>query len=440
MKWSRYSKLFKSQKNGWLLYNSASNAFLTLEEKAVSVIQEIIKSPKTYDFSNAVNLYFQLRISGFLVEDTKDNDLFNILKMRRLLVGYATDTLTLTIAPTRKCNFACPYCYETNRTKSMMNDETIENLLKFIKMHKQARRVFFVWYGGEPLLAYKKIKQINAKIEELKIPYSAKMITNGYCLTSEICEELNDLHISDIQITIDGDRKTHNSRRFLIGGGKTFDRIINNIDTLLRSNYKGILHLRVNIDTRNSKQFANVYRFIQSKYDDETLKRIYIYPGFVHGKETTPDIACFFDYVKKGEFIAKLAKEEKISPLPIFPQSKYTACTLVQHNSYVVGPDGELYKCWHDVGEKDKVIGNIAFKNWNMALIAEGMISGNYLEDKKCEKCFFFPVCDGGCPKLRMLNNRDKKRRDHCSYFKNNLEELLEIYYEQKRDKSTVKS
>ncbi|MDR1473258.1 MAG: SPASM domain-containing protein [Lactobacillales bacterium] len=441
MKWSRYSKLFKSKRNGWLLYNSASNAFLKLDEQAASVIQEIIKSPKTYDFSNAISLYFQLRTSGFLVEDTKDDDLFNILKMRRLLVGYATDTLSLTIAPTRNCNFACHYCYETNRTKSMMSDETVESLLKFIEMHKAARRFFLVWYGGEPLLAYKKIKQINAGIEELKIPYSSKMITNGYCLTPEICEELNDMHISFIQITIDGDKETHNSRRFLISGGKTFDRIVSNVDTLLKSSWKGTLNLRVNVDARNSKKFANVYRFIQNKYDDEILSRVYVYPGFVHGEATSPDISCFFNSEKKGEFIAKLAREEKITPLPIFPQSKCTACTLVQHNTYVVGPGGELYKCWHDVGEKDKVTGNIAsFKNWNMALVAEGMVSGNYLEDERCEKCFFFPVCDGGCPKVRMLNKRDGKKRDHCSYFKNNLEELLEIHYEQKHGKETVKS
>ncbi|MDR1013191.1 MAG: radical SAM protein, partial [Lactobacillales bacterium] len=307
MKWSRYSKLFKSKRNGWLLYNSASNAFLKLDEQAVSAVQEIIKSPNTYDFSTAVSLYFQLRTSGFLVEDTKDDDLFNILKMRRLLIGYATDALSLTIAPTRNCNFGCHYCYEKNRTKSMMSEKTVENLLKFIEMHKSARKLFLVWYGGEPLLAYKKIKQINAGIEKLGIPYSAKMITNGYCLTPEICEELNDMHILGIQITIDGDKKTHDGRRFLIGGGKTFDRIVDNVDTLLRSSYKGTLNLRVNVDTRNSKEFANVYRFIQSKYDDKILKRVYVYPGFVHGEDNSPDISCFFDYVKKGEFVAKLA-------------------------------------------------------------------------------------------------------------------------------------
>ena len=51
MKWSRYSLLFESRRNGWLLYNSASNAFLQIEDKAVPVIQQIQEDPSSFDFS-----------------------------------------------------------------------------------------------------------------------------------------------------------------------------------------------------------------------------------------------------------------------------------------------------------------------------------------------------------------------------------------------------
>jgi uncharacterized protein len=433
MKWSRYSKFFQSKRNGWLLYNSASGAFLEIGEETVPVISEIMENAATFDFSGAVGLYFQLRNNGFLVEDTGDRDFLHILKMRRLSCNYAMNSMTLTIAPTRNCNFGCPYCYENNRTPSMMSDETVENILNFIKAYKSVKKLRIAWYGGEPLLAYRKIKKINQGIGELDIPYSSFMVTNGYCLTPKICEELNELRLDRIQITIDGDKETHNSRRFLIGGGKTFERIMNNMDTLLRSSWNGDIHLRVNVDATNCEQFARVYHMIQDRYEEEMLERIYIYPGFVSGEETNPDISCFFDSEAKGNFIAKLAREEKIAPLPIFPYIKCGGCTLIQKNSYVIGPEGELYKCWHDMGEKDRVIGNVApHSQWNTALLAEGMVSGNYLGDEECEDCMLFPVCDGGCPQVRMLNNRDGKKRDHCSYFKNNLEGLLEVYYEQK--------
>ena len=40
MKWSKYSILFKSKRNGWLLFHSASRSFLKVEENEVSVIQD----------------------------------------------------------------------------------------------------------------------------------------------------------------------------------------------------------------------------------------------------------------------------------------------------------------------------------------------------------------------------------------------------------------
>ena len=116
MKWSRYSRLFESRRNGWLLYNSASNSFLKLEDDQADIIKDIMADVDHYDFSENPQLYILLRSCGFLVEDSHDDDLYNILKMKRLTASYAGNTLLLTIAITRACNFDCSYCYEGNRT------------------------------------------------------------------------------------------------------------------------------------------------------------------------------------------------------------------------------------------------------------------------------------------------------------------------------------
>ncbi len=101
----------------------------------------------------------------------------------------------------------------------------------------------------------------------------------------------------------------------------------------------------------------------------------------------------------------------------------------------MAGPKGELYKCWDDVGREELEIGSVdSFTNWNMPLVAEGMIGASFLEDEKCRECFFFPICDGGCPKMRMLNKRDGENRDTCSYFKNHIRTLLELHYESKKN------
>lgn len=433
MRWSRYNLLFQSERNGWLLYNSASNSFLKLGEDAAAMVEKIKEKPEEMDYGKMPDLYFHLRNGGFLVEDTQDNDFFRILKMRRLTANYAGHTMMLTIAPTRACNFACPYCYEGNRTASMMTEETEEKLVRFIEKHKHISRLSLVWYGGEPLLAFDKIRSLNKRIEELGKEYSSFIVTNGYGLTEEVIASLNDLKINLMQITLDGSKETHDSRRYLIGGGATYDKIVGNIDNLLASDWKGTLNIRVNVDTTNRQEFADVYHFIQERYPRQFGKKVTVYPGFVHSEEVNPDINCFFDSSDKGQFLTDVFKEHSINALTAFPHMVMGGCIMTKRNAYVVGPEGELYKCWNDVGVPELEIGNVSsFLNWNMPLVAEGMVGASYLEDETCKKCFFFPICDGGCPKMRMMNQRDGEKRDTCSYFKNHIKTLLELHYESK--------
>lgn len=437
MKWSRYNLLFESERNGWLLYNSASNSFLQVSEEAAAVIRKIEEDPDGTDYSAAPELYFHLRNGGFLVEDGRDDDFFRILKMRRLTANYAGHTLMLTIAPTRACNFACPYCYEENRTPSMMTEETEDELVEFIRKHKKISRLSITWYGGEPLLALDRIKSLNRKIAALGKEYTSFIVTNAYLLNDDVIASLDELKTTVIQITLDGKKETHDSRRSLIGGGPTYDRIVSNIDRLLASVWDGRVNIRVNVDGTNQDEFADVYRFIQERYPEKFGSQITVYPGFVHGEEVNPDTSCFFDSDEKGQFLEDVHRKHGINALSMFPSAVTGGCTMTKRNAYVIGPDGELYKCWNDVGVPELVIGNISsLLNWNMALVAEGMIGASFLEDPKCEKCFFFPICDGGCPKMRMLNNRDGKDRDTCSYFKNHLKSLLELHYEEKYGKS----
>lgn len=433
MKWSKYSILFKSKRNGWLLFHSASRSFLKVEENEVSVIQGIMEAPEKYDYSRVPMLYLQLRSLGYLVEDHQDDDLYNIIKMKHLTHLYDGNTLMLTIAITRSCNFDCSYCYEGNRTGKPMSQEVEDKLIRFIKGFK-ADQLGITWYGGEPLLAFDRILSIDRRIREMGKRYTASMITNGYLFTDEKIAKLNELNVTYLQITLDGKRETHDSRRYLKNGDPTYDVILGNIDKILKTDFKGTIHVRVNVDGRNDDEFADVYEMIRCRYPRDFGRRITVYPGFVKGDEH-PDASCFFEPKEQGEFISRMMKEDRISPLTIFPQKSVPGCTLTRRNAYVVGPEGELYKCWDDVGIAEKIVGYIdRFDNWNMALIAEGMTGCSYLDSKECRDCFYFPICNGGCHRIRQKNIYEETSHSSCSYFKDNLEELLELHYERKKE------
>ena len=431
MKWSRYSKLFRSQRNGWLLFNSASRSFMKVEDNEVETIQGIMENPEGYDYSKVPMLYMQLRTLGYLVEDHQDDDLYNITKMRNLTHLYEGNSLMLTVAITRACNFDCSYCFEGNRTGKPMSQEVEDKLIRFIQSFK-ADQLSIIWYGGEPLLAFDRILSIDKRIKAMGKSYSASMITNGYLLTEEKIAKLNELNIGYLQITLDGKKETHDGRRYLKNGAPSYDVILGNLDKVLATDFKGSIHIRVNVDGRNEDEFADVYHMIQERYAKDFGRRIVVYPGFVKGDDH-PDCSCFFEPKAQGEFISKMMREHKIMALPIFPRRDMAGCTLTKRNAYVVGPDGELYKCWDDVGLADKVIGHIdRFDNWNMPLLAEGMAGCSYLDSEECRECYYFPICNGGCHRIRQKNLHAEVPHSSCSYFKDNLEDLLELYYENK--------
>ena len=432
MKWSKYNLLFKSERNGWLLFNTVSRAFLSADDDTAAVLRGIMKNADLYDYSRCAMLYMRLRSMGFLVEDTRDSAFFNVAKMRNLMQLYGDRTLSLTLAVTRACNFACGYCFECNRGGQPMSDEVEDKLFRFINQ-RNPEALNIVWYGGEPLLAFERVLSIDRRLKALKKPYGASMITNGYLLTDEKVARLNDLKISYLQITLDGSEQTHDSRRCLISGGKTYRIILENIDRVMKSDFRGVLHVRVNVDSRNEEEFVFVYKYFSERYPNDFGKRLRVYPGFVKGDDK-PESGCFFDSARQGEFIASVFRKYGIAPLSLYPPRRAQSCTMTSRNSFVVGPEGELYKCWDDVGLPERVVGSI-YENsvWDMGQIAEDMVAASYFDDPECRECKFFPICDGGCPRVRVNNLKRENPVMPCSYFKDNIETLLELYYESKQ-------
>ena len=431
MKWSRYNVLFESKRHGWLLFNTVSRSFVTLEDDQIDTIRDIMDDVEGYDYSNDAMLYMQLRSMGFIVEDTADDDFYNVAKMRNLTQLYAGNTLMLTVAVTQACNFDCSYCFEGNKIGKTMSDAVEDRLIAFIKGYK-ADKLSITWYGGEPLMAYDRILSINKRLKDIGKKYDAGMITNGYLMTKERAESLNDLHVTYLQITLDGGAKTHNSRRYLKGGGETYEKILEGIDNVMNSSFKGMLHLRVNVDARNEEEFVEVYKYMQDKYPNDFGKRLSVYPGFVKGDDH-PDVSCFFDAVQQGEFVSKMYEKYNIAPLIVYPARASQQCTLTKRNAFVVGPAGELYKCWDDVGVKERIVGTLSCNNnWNIPLIAEGMVACSYLDSEECKNCLYFPICNGGCHRIRQNNLHTENPHSPCTYFKGNMENLLELYYEKK--------
>lgn len=63
---------------------------------------------------------------------------------------------------------------------------------------------------------------------------------------------------------------------------------------------------------------------------------------------------------------------------------------------YIIEPEGEIYKCWDDVSDADKIVGFI--KDEEIELNSRFIRYAGQVTpfNDECKICHAFPICEGG--------------------------------------------
>lgn len=357
---------------------------------------------------------------GFVVPIDKD-------ELRELEIEYESrdnlvNELNLIIAITLDCQFRCFYCYENHPVVYMKNDVKAA-LISFVEQKAKAGNdISVVWYGGEPLLDLSTMKELTFSIlkicKENGVLYRASMISNGYAFDDYNIYCLDDLHIKAVQITLDGLEESHEYRRPMINGEKSFDMIISNM-TKIYFHTDCQLHLRINVDKDNIEEAYRLVEYCESN----GLEDIEVNMGLL--KEFGCNHSCsgcssrllsmkqFADeFLKFKKFLVEHKFYNAVNKMN--PEYKVNSCTMDAPNAYCIDPNGFVYKCISDVGQTSKCIGNVKD---GFDENAHSEVSPFQLEI--CTKCEYFPICKGGC-----LKNNSGVHRE-CNIWKYITEKLI---------------
>ena len=425
MYWSKYNILSKSEKYGFLLFNTMSLAFIRINEQDIDMWKKLRETPDSYtNFQN-----YDFLIKARILVDNQEDDL-NVYLADVLKNRYNSSDMALTILPTRGCNFGCIYCYEQDRPNVLMNEQTEKAIVKFVCSNSNLKRLSVVWYGGEPLLNFDSMVRLTKMFKQLNIEYSAKIVSNGYLLTKENADLMKDLAIRNIQITFDGSEEIHNQRRFLLGGQPTYRKIMDNLKYLLSINKEITIDIRTNIDRRNKDDYNKFYQDFKSEIND---KRVTMYPGFVSDLLSSECVSPEFNISEggyKAQFILDIFDKYGIEIKSFLPKYRRHSCVASKYFAFVIGPEGELYKCWRMVGNQKEAIGNVNDGSFDMVKFSKYLIGADYTLDSKCLQCEFITLCGGGCPLVRMRNKYEKISLNHCCPEKTHMEQLMELRYE----------
>lgn len=432
--WSRYNFLMEISAQGNILYNSYSNTLIRLDGSLYNDLKKLedckwVTTEELSSFSEEEIDYFQK--SFVLVKD--DETLVELMQHQSMSRLYNRKHLVLTVAPTQACNFACSYCYENWRKSGSMDERTENALIGYLEQQQKEHALESVslnWYGGEPLLAAKRIESLGKRIKATGLRLDEnEIITNGYYFTGKNIRMLSEIGVTSVQITLDGFAEIHDQRRPLINGEGTFSTILRNLDDYYNGKYRDtfLIALRINVDKRNYGDYLKIYSWLKERYPSE---RLVVYPGWIHLDENSRQRSVCFSRNEITDFCLDLYKRYQIVSERMFPEDVNMECLARSPYSMLIGWQGEIYKCFEELGDRNFIVGNINDETiWhNYELLARYAVGIDHYQDPECRICKYLPICHGGCPKRRLENKYQGYSNECCTPFKARLEDYIQLY------------
>jgi uncharacterized protein len=348
---------------------------------------------------------------GYLV-DEKDEERLYRSKYLDFIDTRDEDEVQLFFVPNYSCNFACTYCYqdEYQAEKQDLTTDIIDAFYRYVNHEFAGRKKYLTIFGGEPLLNSPKqkglIEYLISKANESNLEIC--FVTNGFSLTDYI-EILKKAKIREIQVTLDGKGEVHDARRFLKGGGATFETIVKGIDACLQNELP--VNLRMVADKENISGLPEMARFAIDKgwtsseffktqlgrnYElhhcqatsEKLFSRISLFETIYQQVQQHPYILEFY---KPAYSVSKFLFENDSLPDPLFD-----ACPACK-TEWAFDYTGQVYSCTATVGKTGESLGTFYPEVTRKQDLINAWESRDVTAIPECSACNMQLACGGGC-------------------------------------------
>ena len=331
------------------------------------------------------------------------------------------------------CNLDCAYCYFLSKetlypdSRFRMAHSLLEEYTRQYMEAQQVPEVTFAWQGGEPTLMgldfFRLAVELQQKYRRAGMTIHNAMQTNGVLLDDEWGRFFHENNFL-IGISLDGPEKLHDAYRVDKGGNPTFERVMNGVHLLKKHSVE--FNILTTVHAANANYPQDVYRFLRDEVGSQFMQFIPIVEldnetGFQEGENVTERsitaqqygdflVAIFDEWVRRdvGQVfvqifdVALTAWFGQRPGLCIFEETCGTAMAM-EHN-------GDLFSCDHFVEPRHK-LGNIQeITLIEMAGSQQQIEFGQAKRDglpQYCRACEVRFVCNGGCPKNRIIHTPD---------------------------------
>lgn len=225
------------------------------------------------------------------------------LKKRKTYVK----ALCLNVAHT--CNLSCDYCFASqgkyNGDRAIMSYEVGQKAIDYLLENSGHHRNLDIdFFGGEPLLAWKVVKQIVAyarsKEQEYKKKFRFTFTTNGMLLNDEVTEFLNQ-EMYNVVLSLDGRKEVHDRLRQTVNGKGSYDHILPKFQEFVRKRGDQEYYVRGTY-TRNNVDFTNdIFHIADLGFDKISMEPVICDPKepYALTEEDLPEIYNQYEILAK---------------------------------------------------------------------------------------------------------------------------------------------
>jgi len=434
MKYSKYNLLIPNSddSDNYFLFNTFNGSCLNINADTARQIQNGSINGINEDVRNI------FMNSGIIIPSkVYEEKIFSYMHGSE---KYGSMHLAATVLLTWACNLQCIYCFQGHENRiGNMSIEEADRLIKFLTLsakYRGSKSISIVLFGGEPLInidvGFYILEKVKNYCNENDMLFFSSIITNGTLLNIGIVKKLQEYNCQMLQITLDGVKDVHNTRRVYANNKGSFDEIIDVLK--LMNSYSEInTVIRINVDKINEKDTYKLLEYIGKNGINLTNCRVDF--GIVRGETSACSgysSNCFAEN-EIGDLLYDLWSfaEEQGFKFNIKPMRRAMHCGLYRDNQYTFTPNLDIYKCWEQVGEKEHLMGKLdddgKFVNTTYAFY--DWMSVDPLKNSECKECVYLPTCGGGCGVIS-YNQTGTYHSSGCFKVKGTVEKQVLKYVE----------
>jgi uncharacterized protein len=268
----------------------------------------------------------------------------------------------LILYPTEQCNFRCVYCYEDFEIGQMPLWLIEATKLLISKKAEYIKFLSLSWFGGEPLLAKNILFEIAEHALHLsnknKFQLSGDLTTNGLLLDVKTLTRLVQLKQNQFQISIDGDKDSHDKTRITRSGKGSFDKIWARLMDASATDLDFKITLRVHVTDFNQDSVTIFCERFDNYLANDKRFNLFFKAIENLGGGNTDNVKQLIQQGTARQFAANQTKKYSDNSFDLNKKGNYI-CYAGKPNSIAIRANGELNKCTVALSDEKNKIGKI---------------------------------------------------------------------------------